>query len=224
MRTIILILSLPNKSVVYDEHGSVSVDKLTQDQSIYDTYGFLLPIKSLSEPASVDVYKVTLSSGESFIVGAEHQFEVFVNNQIASTITAKQFAENPDDNAFINVQRQIEFNTVPNESIREIVANFDLSTTKLDNEIKYQPIAQRNEIITGLMRNELFSKYANLVFDKDHHQLRDDVIEIIKTIGLLPIILVNGDDTYISISWQPRVEIVSIEKCSRKQKCRTFEI
>ena len=224
MRTNILILSLPNKSVVYNDQGSISVDKLTEDQSIYDTYGFLLPIKSLSEPASVDVYKVTLSSGESFIVGAEHQFEVFVNNQIATIITAKQFAENPDDNAFINVQRQMEFNTEPNKSIRDIVANFDLTTTKLDNEIKYQPLAQRNEVITGLMRNDVFSKYSNLVFDKDHNTLRDDVIEVIKTIGLLPIILINGDDTYISISWQPRVEIVSIEKCSRKQKCRTIEI
>ena len=154
----------------------------------------------------------------------EQKIEGFGNNQNESKSTDKQIAENPDDNAVINIQRKIEFSTVPNESIREIVANFDLSTTKLDNEIKYQPIAQRNEIIKGLMRNELFSKYANLVFDKDHHQLRDDVIEIIKTIGLLPIILVNGDDTYISISWQPRVEIVSIEKCSRKQKCRTFEI
>ena len=224
MRTNILILSLPNKSVVYNEQGAISIDKLTQDQSIYDTYGFLLPIKSITDSASVDVYKVTLSNGESFIVGAEHEFEVYVNNQIATTITAKQFAENPDDCAFINVQRQIEFNTEPNESIRELVASFDLNTTKLDDEIKYQPIAQRNEIITGLMRNEHFSKYSNLVFDKDHSTLRDDVIEVIKTIGLLPIILVNGDDTYISISWQPRVEIVSIEKCSRKQKCRTIEI
>lgn len=224
MRTIILILSLPNKSVLYNENGPVSVDKLVQDQSIYNTYGFLLPIKSITDSTTVDVYKVTLSNGESFVVGAEHEFEVFVNNQIATTITAKQFAENPDDNAFINVQRQIEFNTEPNESIRDIVASFDLNTTKLDNEIKYQPIAQRNEIITGLMRNEAFSKYSNLVFDKDHSTLRDDVIEVIKSIGLLPIILVNGDDTYISISWQPRVEIVSIEKCSRKQKCRTIEI
>lgn len=224
MRTIILILSLPNKSVLYNENGPVSVDKLVQDQSIYNTYGFLLPIKSITDSTTVDVYKVTLSNGESFIVGAEHEFEVFVNNQIATTITAKQFAENPDDNAFINVQRQIEFNVEPNESIRDIVASFDLNTTKLDNEIKYQPIAQRNEIITGLMRNEAFSKYSNLVFDKDHSTLRDDVIEVIKSIGLLPIILINGDDTYISISWQPRVEIVSIEKCSRKQKCRTIEI
>lgn len=224
MRTNILILSLPNKSVVYNEQGAISVDKLTQDQSIYDTYGFLLPIKSITDSTSVDVYNVTLNNGETFIVGAEHEFEVYVNNQIATTITAKQFAENPDDNAFINVQRQIEFNTEPNESIREFVAGFDLNTTKLDDEIKYQPIAQRNEIITGLMRNDAFSKYSNLVFDKDHNQLRNDVIEVIKSIGLLPIILINGDDTYISISWQPRVEILSIEKCSRKQKCRTFEI
>lgn len=224
MRTNILILSLPNKSVLYNENGPVSVDKLVQDQSIYNTYGFLLPIKSITDSATVDVYKVTLSNGESFIVGAEHEFEVFVNNQIATTITAKQFAENPDETAFINVQRQIEFNTEPNESIRNIVASFDLNTTKLDDEIKYQPIAQRNEIITGLMRNDVFSKHSNLVFDKDHNTLRDDVIEVIKTIGLLPIILINGDDTYISISWQPRVEIVSIEKCARKQKCRTIEI
>lgn len=225
-----MILQLPNNHTIYTENGPTTVGKLTGNQKVWDRLGNLVEIKSITDPQSVDVYKLICDNGMTDIVGSDHQLDVFINNQAAMIYTASELANDFIDNAFIDSQRPCDYAVTNDEQYDPKTAGTHaralakgLTDTKEIDEIN-RPLAARQYFVSGLMGNKNYYYEDKLHFDLTQNNVRDTIATIIESIGLIPVIEQTDKQSTITISWQPRVLIKSIEKVSRKQKCRTIEL
>lgn len=225
-----MILQLPNNHTIYTENGPTTVGKLTGDQKVWDRLGNLVEIKSITDPQSVDVYKITCDNGRTDIVGGDHQLDVFINNQAAMIYTASELANDFIDNAFIDSQRPCSYAVTQDEQYDPKTAGTHarvlakgLTDPKEIDEIN-RPLAARQYFVSGLMGNKNYYYEDKLHFDLTQNNVRDTIATIIESIGLIPVIEQTDKQSTITISWQPRMLVTSIQKVSRKQKCRTIEL
>lgn len=159
------------------------------------------------------------------IVGSDHQLDVFINNQAAMIYTASELANDFIDNAFIDSQRPCDYVVTNDEQYDPKTAGTHarvlakgLTDPKEIDEIN-RPLAARQYFVSGLMGNKNYYYEDKLHFDLTQNNVRDTIATI-----LIPVIEQTDKQSTITISWQPRVLIKSIEKVSRKQKCRTIEL
>ena len=225
-----MILQLPNNHTIYTQNGPTTVGKLTNKEKVWDRLGNLVEIKSITDPQSVEVYKLVCDNGMTDIVGSDHQLDIFINNQAAVVYTASELANDFVDNAFIDSQRPCGYVVLQDEQYdpksaaihaRNLVKG--LTDAKEIDEIN-RPLAARQYFVSGLMGNKNYYHDNKLHFDLTQNNVRDAIATVIESMGLIPVIKQTDNESTITISWQPRMLVKLIEKVSRKQKCRTIEL
>lgn len=223
-----MIVQLPNNYVVYTQQGPTTVAKLTNDHTIYDRGGMLVGFESITDAKSADVYKLTYDNGKTEVIGGDCQLDVFVNNQGAITYTVSELAACFVENAFVESQHACSYQRDDDNAFDPKTAAIHGRTLSKDvvdgKEIDelYRSYSIRQHFISGLMNNPLYYHENTLHFALTQTLLRDTISQVIESVGLVPVLHQYDDESTITISWQPRLMIKSIEKLSRKQKCRTI--
>lgn len=212
-------MSISNKTTIITTQGPVAISSVTQGTAVFNSYGMVATVTGVSK-SKQQTYTITTYSNESYIVGGDQLLTVYddTNNIINGTVDeiTDLLSVTP---LFIAATLPVAYDS-KQTTITDIVkytSNITAEQLKdLPTELTRNDIEIRQRILNGLRRNK------NLYFDNCFHVLKDDdagfsvLVQLISSVGLVPVILSQPDDDEDEIrvlaSYQPRRQIKSIEK------------
>lgn len=205
------------------------VGDLKATDKIYNRYGFLSDIITISDPQLATIYQITGDNGKVELMGANQQVEVFINNIDKHVYTIDQLYKSPIDAAWIMSQNPCDYQDNHNDNFdpkqaamhaRQLPAG--ITDCNQIHELT-RSLPARQYFISGLMGNTNYYHNDKFHFTRDQDNVRDQVVLLIESVGLMTVVDQQQDCSTVAISWQPRMLIKSIDALP-DQYCRTIEI
>ena len=184
------------------------INEIKVGDIVYNRFGLPVTVTKVTKQKKQS-YEIKFTSNETITVSQDTLLTVYDDSNKSGVDTVKVLADNLDEfDLFVNTSEPIAFEGRDVDSIKTNVTSYQ----NISDDVLYNDTIVRNSILQNIKRNSKLYQDDRFVVKGDNENGLSKLIQLISSLGFVPIIFNYEAYTTVISSCQPRRQIESIEK------------
>lgn len=184
------------------------INEIKVGDTVYNRFGLPVTVTKVTKQKKQG-YEIKFTSNETITVSQDTLLTVYDDSNKSGVDTVKVLADNLDEfDLFVNTGDPIAFEGRDVDTIKMNVNSYQT----IDDNVLYNDTIVRNSILQAIKRNSKLYHDDRFVVKRDNENGLSKLIQLISSLGFVPIIFNYEAYTTVINSCQPRRQIETIEK------------